>query len=376
MKEPAATRRQRHGMEHPIISETTRLRFTSNLGIEDIVEQEFRDRATAAGCQVSNIEQKPFSLDGQLLVESQAPPQQLYEVAFQMRSVFHLMHHRYEFSMIGSELLDTIYQELLHLDIPEMESATAFRVTTQRSGQHLFNSMEVQQVAGAALVERYGTTVDLENYDLNVRVDVFNRLCLVSIQLTDTALDQRKPQAWQPRVTIKTTMAYAMLQLCQLEPQGRLLDPFCGSGTILVEAATLYPELELYGSDRFPGAIAGAKANLEAAGLSERAQIQNLDARTLAEGYPPNYFHGIVTNPPFGIHLGAKLDFFGLFLRLIRGAEIVLQPNCRLVILVGKGKGAFKKVIRRSETFEIDQQRVVETGDIYPHLFVCQRKGD
>ncbi len=357
-----------------IAPKITRLRLTTNPGIEDIVEQEFRDRATAAGCNISNIEQKPFALDGQLLVESDVAPEALYDVAFQMRSIFHFMHHRYEFSITGSELLDTIYETLLKLEIPEMESANSFRVTTRRIGQHLFNSMEVQRVAGAALVERYGTAVNLEEYDVHIRVDIFDRLCLVSVQLTDDPLDRRKPQVWQPRVTLKNTMAYAMLRLCELAPKGRLLDPFCGSGTILVEAGQIYPELELFGSDRYPGAVEGAQANLVAAGLSHRSQIQCLDARNLMAGYPPAYFDGIVTNPPFGVHLGKKLDFFHLFLHFFRGAETVLIPTGRIVMLVGKGQGALKKVIRRLKTFEIDEERVVETGDVYPHLFICQRK--
>jgi len=61
----------------------------------------------------------------------------------------------------------------------------------------------------------------------------------VSVQQNRERLDRRQKKVWQPRITLKPTIASAMLQLCKWEGKGRLLDPFCGSGTILIEAATV-----------------------------------------------------------------------------------------------------------------------------------------
>jgi len=255
-----------------------------------------------------------------------------------------------------------------------MESAKAFRVTTKRSGQHLFNSMEVQRIAGATLVERYGKAVDLNHPDVNVRVDIFDNLCLVSLQLTKTSLSRRHQKVWLPRITIKTTMAYGLLHLCELEGEGHLLDPFCGSGTILIEAGTVFPHLELYGSDRRKEAVEGAKANLEANHLSHRGHLKQLDARDLDQGYSANYFRAIVTNPPYGMHLGPDIDFFRLYLKLLEGAANVLEPGGRMVLLVGKGHRLFKKLIYKLGTFAIHHERIVETGDVYPHLLICDLK--
>jgi putative N6-adenine-specific DNA methylase/tRNA (guanine6-N2)-methyltransferase len=353
----------------------TQLRLTANPGMEDVLEQEFREKASKAGCEIATLQRKPFNLDGQIFVESSDP--KLEDVAFQARSVFHIMRHLYPFyKSPGMDFLDQIYQELMALDIPEMESAKEFRVTTKRSGQHLFNSMEVQQIAGAALVERYGKAVNLNDPDVNVRVDIFDNLCLVSLQLTNYSLSRRHQKVWLPRITIKTTMAYGLLHLCELEGEGRLLDPFCGSGTILIEAGTVFPDLELYGSDRGQEAVAGATANMEANRLSHRVHLKQLDARDLEEGYPPNYFRAIVTNPPYGMHLGPEIDFFRLYLRLLEGAANVLEPGGRLVLLVGKGQRLFKKLIYKLGTFQIHHERIVETGDVYPHLLICDLKED
>lgn len=350
------------------------LRLTTHPGMEDVVEEEFRHNASVNGCEITKLERNPFHLDGQVFVESNQT-NLLYEVALQARSVFHVMRHIDSFyNPSGVDFLNQVYQELIQLDIPEMELAKGFRVTTKRTGRHLFNSMEVQRIAGAALVERYHKAVNLHHPDVNVRVDIFDHLCLVSVQVTQESLNRRQIKVWLPRITIKTTMAYGMLHLCQLEGKGRLLDPFCGSGTILIEAGKVFPNLELYGSDRREEAIEGAKANIEANHLYQRVHFKQLDARDLKEGYPANYFRAIVTNPPYGMHLGPEIDFFRLYLKLLQGAAKVLEPGGRLVLLVGKGRGLFKKLIGKLGTFQIYHERIVETGDIYPHLFICDLK--
>ncbi|MDR9402998.1 MAG: THUMP domain-containing protein, partial [Halothece sp. Uz-M2-17] len=273
------------------------LRLTTHAGIEDVVEQELRDRATETGCEITKITPKPFDLKGQVLVESSNAC--LLEVALQARSVFHVMRQIAHFSLTTETSdLDQIYTQLFTLEIPEMETAETFRVTTERKGNHEFRALDVQRIAGSALFQHYGKKVSLDQPEVNVRVDIYDRLCLVSVQKTEEALDQRQNKVWRPRITLKTTMAYAMLQLCELKGTERLLDPFCGSGTILIEAATLFPHLSIYGSDRREEAVTGVKKNIHSLGQSAPIHIQQGDARDLAQNYPQNYFQAIVTNPP------------------------------------------------------------------------------
>jgi tRNA G10 N-methylase Trm11 len=56
-------------------------------------------------------------------------------------------------------------------------------------------------------------------------------------------------------------LARMMVNLATSE--GSILDPFCGSGTILMEAALMFPRASLYGSDINAKQIAGAKRNFE-----------------------------------------------------------------------------------------------------------------
>ncbi|WP_071517589.1 THUMP domain-containing protein [Geitlerinema sp. PCC 9228] len=352
----------------------TILRLTTNPGIEDIVANEFRQKAAKLDCQITRIQCRPFHhIDGHVLVESNEPWEKLSAVAFQMRSVFHVMQHLHQFQHQGGDFLAEICQELEQLDIPPMQDAKTFRTTSKRNGQHPFTSIDVQRQTGAVLVERYGAGVDLTNPDVNVRVDVIEDTCFISLQQTWVSLDQRYQRGFQPRITLKTTMAFAMLHLSKLPASGgKILDPFCGSGTILLEAASLRPDIQLYGSDREEKCVTGTRENLISAGYYQRSHIQQLDARDIAAAYPSAAFHAIVTNPPYGIQVGQQIDFYRLYRKFLQAATQLLVPQGRVVMLVGKKHALVRKVLRSLPQFRVCHERVVETGNIYPHLMVLE----
>jgi tRNA (guanine6-N2)-methyltransferase len=355
------------------------LLFTTNPGLEDVAGAEFEERAAQAGLGETAVTLKPFDLDGQVMVDNPAPLADLWPMAQQMRSIYHVVRPLHVFELpdeatSADDQLAHIRQVVGELDIAEMETAESFRVTGNRTGQHEFTSVDVQRVAGAALVEKYGTAVDLTGYDTDVRVDVVHDRCWVGVQLTRTRLSKRQERVYTPMAALKTVVAYAMLRFARLdEGKGDLLDPFCGSGTILIEAAQTFPDLTLYGSDAFAKPVQGTAENLAAMGLTERVQLAQADARDLRHHYEPGSMRAIVTNPPFGVRLGRRADFRHLYSNFLQGAHRILEPGGRLVVLVGRRR-AFNFILDKVGGFHLAHVRVVETGGIYPAIFVLERR--
>ena len=93
-------------------------------------------------------------------------------------------------------------------------------------------------------------------------------------------------------------LARIMLNLTGLEPtQSSILDPFCGSGTILMEAQLLGFK-SVFGSDLSAKAIENAKKNLDWLNATPRMpQLQKADALRVA---PPQLVEAIVTEPYLG----------------------------------------------------------------------------
>ncbi|MFW6223608.1 MAG: methyltransferase domain-containing protein [Spirochaetota bacterium] len=351
------------------------LRITTTPGLEDIVERELRERIAAADVE---IELRPLELDGQVLLHCDLSEAELRDVVLELRSCFHVIRHIAFLPVAESNPLAALETDLADLEIAEMRGAARFRVTSRRSGEHEFGSMDVQRVAGAALVERYGTAVDLEDFDTEVRVDAIDETWLLGVQWTRTALDKRYRWAYRPRVTLRTTIAYGLLRLAELPSPTdtaptTLLDPFCGSGTILIEAASIRGDLRCLGSDRDPEAVAGTRANAEALGLAGRIQVREADARDLAESYPPASADAVVTNPPYGIRLGRRTNYTDLYRKFLTGAVTVLRPGGRLVVLVGKRRAAFNRAVREIDEIDILNVRIIEIGGVYPAVFVLKR---
>jgi tRNA (guanine6-N2)-methyltransferase len=343
--------------------------------MEDIVERELRERLASADCE---IELRPLDLGGQVMLHCDLPEAELREIARSLRSCFHVIRHIGFLPMAEPEPLEGLEADLADLEIAEMQAASRFRVTTQRSGEHEFGSMDAQRVAGASLVERYGTAVDLEDFDTEVRVDAIDDTWLVGVQWTRTSLDKRYSWVYRPRVTLRTTIAYGLLRLAELPPstdtaETTILDPFCGSGTILIEAASIRDDLRCLGADRDPEAVEGTRANAEALGMAGRIEIREADARDLAESYAPASVDAVVTNPPYGIRLGRRANYTDLYRKFLAGAVTVLRPGGRVVVLVGKRRAAFNRAVREIDELDIINVRVIEIGGIYPAVFVLKR---
>jgi len=301
-----------------------------------------------------------------------------------MRSIHHVMRPITTFELPESDSdadpLAAIRERLFELDIPEMAAARTFRVTSNRIGQHPFGSMDVQREAGAALNERYGTAVDLRGYDVNIRVDVIHRTCLVAEQRTRASLSKRYERVFNPKAALKPNVAYAMLRLADpegelLEREGAsLLDPFCGAGTILLEAAAVLPGLEIYGSDFDERCVEGTVRNAQAAGLADRLNVRQADARDLGDVYDRR-LTAIITNPPYGVRLGRKTNFTDLYQKILGEAHRVLEPDGRIVLLVFKRR-PFDRALEKLGLFETVDVHLVETGGLYPRLYILRPRSE
>jgi tRNA (guanine6-N2)-methyltransferase len=359
----------------------TVLRLTTNPGLEDVVETELRQKLKAAGLGLVSTERKPFGLAGNVLASLPHGVAEATPVLRTLRSVGHVIEHRAWFTLPEQEPLEALRERLAGLDIPELEGSRSFRVTTVRVGDQDFSTIDVQRAAGAVLLERYGSPVDLRTFDINVRVDVFESLCVVGLQLTTERLDLRHEKVYQPRVTLRPTVAFSMLLLSGVlgervsrgDRPTRLLDPFCGSGNILLEAADVMPDCEIHGSDYNERAAQGAAENMRAAGAGDRAEVRCLDSRDLAGVWPAGWFDAIITDPPYGIRMGRNVNFHGLYIRFLQAAWTVLAPRGRLVLLVGRQRAAFNRVVRTFGGFRVVHARIVETSGVYPALFVLER---
>ena len=93
-----------------------------------------------------------------------------------------------------------------------------------------------------------------------------------------------------------------MLRLADAAPGFRILDPFCGSGTILLEAADIFnKEIAGVGSDSVSKTVEGAQKNAEMEGYGGCLRYVHCSAVALTREFVGQRFDAIITNPPWGV---------------------------------------------------------------------------
>lgn len=147
---------------------------------------------------------------------------------------------------------------------------------------------------------------------------------VAGLRLSDVLMRQHSGREVERTGALRPTVAAAMVRLAG-PARGRLLvDPCCGSGTILAEAARRGWRAQ--GGDIDPDAVAVARRNVRA------AQVEVGDARSLplADGSAG----AVVSNLPFGQQFTVGEEMTGWQRAVLAEAARVTQPGGRVVVLV------------------------------------------
>ncbi|MCQ5362450.1 MAG: THUMP domain-containing protein [Candidatus Methanomethylicia archaeon] len=175
----------------------------------------------------------------------------------------------------------------------------SFGVRISRVKEHWreFSSSELEGLVGGSVKNMTDSRVDLESPQVWIRGVITD--CGVFLYRRDFRTDrrafaQRKPKTrpfFHPGV-LEPKIARAFVNLSRVREGEAFLDPFCGTGGFLIEAALL--GLQTHGLDLDRRMISGAARNLRHYGL--HAELILGDARRL----PFRRVDGIATDPPYG----------------------------------------------------------------------------
>jgi 23S rRNA G2445 N2-methylase RlmL len=145
---------------------------------------------------------------------------------------------------------------------------------------------------------------------------------VAGLRLSDASMRQHQGRAAERPGALRPTVAAAMVPLAG-EPAGMLVDPCCGSGTILSEA--LRAGWDAVGRDLDPAAVEVARRNAPGA----RAEVGDARCLDLQDGTAAGY----VSNLPFGSQYTVQGDM-GTWLRQVLGEAARVTRACGRVVLL------------------------------------------
>ncbi len=221
----------------------------------------------------------------------------------------------------------------------------AVRVEASCTQSRIYHSGAAAQRIARAIAEEFGAPVS-EEAGVIVKARIEDDLCTLSIDSSGESLHKRGYKEGIGKAPLRETLAALFLRQCGYTGTEPVVDPMCGSGTFVIEAAEIAaglapgrarrfafeslatfdpsawaamkaaaqpraPEASFFGSDRDAGAIRMARQNAERAGVQAFTQFTQ---QSVSDLVPPEGPPGLViVNPPYGTRIGDKKPLFALY---------------------------------------------------------------
>ena len=281
-----------------------------------------------------------------------------------------------------------------------LAAGQAFDVRASCKKSRLYHTSAIEERIARGIIQRLkktpelGTGQDEEGDEEQlpcIQVRIVNDICTLSFDSSGEALHRRGYRRCGLKAPLREDLARALILASGWQPEELLVDPFMGSGTIPIEAASLARKLApgrlrsfafeqtalmdqalwtkvkavaaqkeqarapapIHGSDRDAGAVAAAARNAERAGVLDDLELANaslsdsaglLAAREYRDGT------AVVSNPPFGKRIRSGKGLLPLYQSFGRILS-ALPPSCKIAILAAERRLALATGIKLQTAF-------------------------
>ncbi|KAG9341792.1 hypothetical protein JZ751_018514 [Albula glossodonta] len=217
-----------------------------------------------------------------------------------------------------------------------------FRVCCRSSGSvaRSFTCQDLGRIIGTAISRQLGWRVNLRDPELEVSVHLSDDHCVIGLPLLRLPLANR---SYIRTTGLRSTVAWAMATLAEIKPGSYVLDPMCGVGMILLEAAKECPNSFFLGMDIDGSQLGKARGNVQYAELAERVEL--MQSSVTAIPVPSCSVDAVICDIPFGKKFGSKADMEEALPGMVGEMERVLCFGGALVLLLSP---ALSSVLKRS----------------------------
>lgn len=209
-----------------------------------------------------------------------------------------------------------------------------FAVTASSLGRRNYNRFDIEDLVGGFIQElsgaryhsrRTGEAPPLERTDWRVILD--GKTLWIGVRPFDVPLHRRVWRRQTVTGSLHPPVAAAMARLARITPGHRVLDPFCGAGTLLLEAQAIEPAATYVGIDREAIAVAAARMN----SLRDSSIVWRTGDAARLNGPVDR----VLTNPPWDVRLG-----IGSFTPYLTRWREILAPDGLVVAILNHQQAA------------------------------------
>ncbi|MFW5719892.1 MAG: TRM11 family SAM-dependent methyltransferase [Candidatus Dojkabacteria bacterium] len=262
--------------------------------------------------------------------------------------------------------ITTLQEVVQHEDLPRCREKLTqvrninetFSLTLSIAGVKL-KQQEVLACVTESLSQKYGwhfTEKQRENFD--IRLFINRHFGHMSVRLSSRSLFQRAHKLHSVMGALRPSVAGAMVRVATRgERDLKVVDNFCGSGTILEEA--LYAGNEVFGGDIEREAVRKTKDNLNSLQVNNQADIRYLDA--MDTQWSDSSFDCAISNLPWDRQVPVK-SITELYVKTLEEYRRILKPDGTLCLILSKPEILIKYAKRLFPHHTIEKHRISFLG--------------
>jgi putative N6-adenine-specific DNA methylase len=287
---------------------------------------------------------------GRRMVSFTGDKELMYRANFQLHTAIRILKPIHHFKARSA---DDVYEEIKKIDWTEyLGTDKTFTVDSVVFSEEFRHSKFVSYKVKDAIVDQFREktgkrpNISVANPDIRLNMHIAEDKCTLSLDSSGESLHRRGYRQESVEAPLNEVLAAGMILLSGWQGDTDFIDPMCGSGTLIIEAALIarnmapglfrkeyafekWPDFDadlfdeiyndeslerefnhkIYGYDIDMKAVNTARLNVKAAGLSDIISVEQQDFKDFTQ---PQNKSIIITNPPYGERISTP-DLMGTY---------------------------------------------------------------
>lgn len=194
----------------------------------------------------------------------------------------------------------------------------------------------------------------------------------VLLRLTGKPLHVRNWRKSDYRGALDPTIARAMVELLSAKANYVVIDPMCGSGTLLIEQIEMLKPAAAIGVEIEKSALTAAKSNTT--GVRGAGAITFIRGNGCMLPFADNSADAMLVNPPWGEAIKSKVKIEELYSTLVKESARILKKRGRLCIIVQRSDDLQRALETVGGFALIESLSVLQRKGFHPTIFLAEKK--
>ncbi|MFT4326212.1 MAG: methyltransferase [Candidatus Woesearchaeota archaeon] len=335
-------------------------------GFEDVVVKDLKNRKIAA------------KIESPTVISFEADYDTCVLLAYSLQSAIKLITEVSVFEA-SSDLEETAKR----INVPKVQGSV--NVSCVRKGGHLYRSVDL----ASQIAQKFEHT-SYKKADNYVFIYVKDDKGYSGLDISARTLSKRDYKVFTGAASLRGTVAYNTLLLADATEKDVILDPFMGSGTIVLEAGLYFSktspflfskdkfacfnkeifdsydakrkpdQFDIYGFDSLLKFLKYTQKNAKIADINKNVHISKVSIDWLDTKMEEHSVDKIVTHPPFLTEHGSKTKIMKVYKDFFNQADFVLKKKGTITLITNEQSESY--ITESNEIFKETHRRIVFEG--------------